>query len=101
VVSGTGSTFNLGGQITLVPGESITLSAVLTLISDPGSFIAISSGLAPGFPTDPSFVPVFGINADAQPLAVPEPSTIMLLGAGLTMAGLWGRKSGRRRNPEA
>jgi hypothetical protein len=99
-VFGTGSTFNLGGQITLVPGESIAISAILTLISDPGSFIGISNGFAPGFPTDPSFVPDFGVNADA-PILIPEPSTIALLGIGVTMSGFWARRSSRRRRPEA
>ena len=96
IVSGTGSTFNLGGQITLLPGESITISAVLTLISDPESSIGISSGLSPGFPTDPSFIPTFGISADSPPALVPEPSTIVLLGAGLAAAGLWTRSKRHR-----
>jgi hypothetical protein len=93
-LSATASATNPGGSITLLPNESITFSATLTLISDPGSTLSISSTMDPGFPTDPADMPTFGIFAGG-PNVVPEPSTIVLLGVGLSAAGLWARRTRR------
>ena len=93
LLSATGSSTNTLGDIMLQPGQSIAFNATLTLISDPGSSITISTDLAPGFPSDPQYIPGFGVFAGGpDSLAVPEPSTIVLLGAGLVSAGLWGRR---------
>ena len=48
-VSGTGTSLD-PNSVTLVNGESISITAYLTLISDPGSSINVSDGLPPGFP---------------------------------------------------
>ena len=92
-LSGTGTSLGQSA-ITLVNGESITISAALTLISDPGSSLGISTDLGPGFPSGQQYVPTFGAFASA-PAAVPEPSTLLLLGGGLAMAGLWNRSNRR------
>ena len=96
-LSGTGSSFNPSGSITLIPGETILFSAVLTLISDPGSEIGLSDTVTPGYPSDPQYYPDFGSFALAVPGSnpVPEPSTALLVGSGLAAAGAWGRRRAR------
>jgi hypothetical protein len=95
-VNGTGTGFN-PSSVTLNVGDSITISSALTLISDPNSSIGIVSGLPLGFPTDPSFVPMFGVFADALGAPViPEPSSIVLLSIGMTMPGVWAALRRRR-----
>jgi PEP-CTERM motif len=93
-LTGTATSFGTS-SITLISGESITIAAALTLISDPGSSIGLTTDLTPGFPSGPQFVPTFGAFADSRSV-VPEPSTIVLLGGGLAMAGLWTRSNRRR-----
>jgi hypothetical protein len=83
----------VGSPITLLPGETIDFTATLTLISDPDSFISITTQMASQFPTDPSDTPDFGIFAGGAPSIIPEPSTIVLLGVGLASAGLWARRT--------
>ncbi len=89
----TGTATSFLPQITVTSGEQVQITAYLTLITDPGSTINVSGGLDSGFDGD---LPTFG--AFVGPPSVPEPSTIVMLGAGLAMTGLWSR-SGRRRAP--
>jgi PEP-CTERM motif len=95
-VTGTGTSLDLN-SVTLLFGESITITSYLTLISDPGSSI----GIADEIPDDVSVLPDFGTFASSPSVAVPEPSTIALLGSGLAMAACWGRSSRRRRSTKA
>ena len=100
-VSGAGTSLS-NSIVTLGVGQSITISSALTLISDPGSSINISTDLPSGFPTDPQFLPDFGVAANSAPVAaVPEPSTIVLMGSGLAIAGLWSRSSRRKSKVQA
>lgn len=106
-VSGTGTSFN-PTPVSLLSGQSITINASLTLISDPDSSLGIVEGLPLNFPSDPnnpgqpdpSFVPMFGVFANSTPQgSVPEPSTMVLLGSGLAISGLWARlRRGRPTN---
>ena len=83
----TGSACNLSSSMTILSGESITVTSYMTLISDPGSTIGITDALPPGLTT----IPDFG-SFSSSPLitAVPEPSTVVLMGSGLAFAGWWG-----------
>ena len=81
-------------QVTLAYNQSITISATLTLMSGPGSSIFVVPGQL-SFDTTPP-PDFFGASANSTPGVVPEPSTFLLLGSGLAMAGLWSRSSRRR-----
>ena len=96
LLSATGSSTSLLSDLMLQPGQSIQFTATLTLISDPGSSISISTDLAPGFPGDPGLVPGFGAFAGG-PVAVPEPSTVVLLFVGLPGAILQARGLRRKK----
>jgi hypothetical protein len=89
-VSGNGTI--LGNSLSLYAGDSITITSDLTLISDPGSSIGISSVI----PSIDPALPDFGSFASSDPQVVPEPSTIALMGSGLAILGFWGRSSRRR-----
>jgi len=84
----TGNSSFLSRPVSVGVGQSITISATLTLISDPMSEISISSGLAPGFPPVAT-LPDFGAFAGGTPFsaAVPEPATIVMLALGMAIAG--------------
>jgi hypothetical protein len=86
---GLGTSSN-GAQVAVGAGQSITINGYLTLYSDPGSTLNLASGFPPFFPNDPSFIPDFGVFADA-PEVVPEPASVVLLGAGLALASVWVR----------
>jgi hypothetical protein len=96
LLTGTATSF-APSIVDLKNGESIEILGVLTLISDPGSSINVTSGLDPGFSSS-NLLPDFGAVAA---VAVPEPSTIVLLATGLASAAAWSRLSRRRASPKA
>ena len=90
-----GSSIQVGAQ------QTITITAMLTLLSDPMSSISIVSSLAPGFPPDGP-MPDFGAFVGGpQAEAVPEPSTIAMLGLGLASVGAWRVRARGRRSARA
>jgi hypothetical protein len=93
----TGSASNLASSMTIYSGESITVTSSLTLISDPGSTIGITDALPPGLTN----IPDFGSFSSSPLLAVPEPSTVVLMGSGLVFLGFWGRSKRQRQAPKS
>ncbi len=87
-LTGTGSVFD-PYAIDLGTGDAITITSYLTLISDPGSSIALSDSLDPNFTGQ---IPGFGAFAGA----VPEPSSLVMLGAGMAGVAAWSRRQRRR-----
>jgi hypothetical protein len=104
VGNGSGITVNFDGTNFGVSGTSlaagmqvqnnftVTIDAALTLISDPMSFISIVNFDTPGFA---GIVPDLGVNVGGFN-AIPEPSTIVMLGLGLATAGAWRVRARRR-----
>ena len=80
---------DLFNHITLTQGMGFSVDASLTLVSDPGSLIQLSSlSDVPG--------PLPNIGAFAGGSAVPEPSSLVELGTGLLMlVGAWGWRRDR------
>jgi hypothetical protein len=95
VLSGTGTSLD-SSMVYLNPGDTISISSYLTLISDPGSSVGITDNLPLDFPSGSQYIPGFGAYGES-PSVVPEPSTIVLLGGGLAMVGFWNRTSRRKR----
>ncbi|MGD0041905.1 MAG: hypothetical protein ABSE84_16130 [Isosphaeraceae bacterium] len=82
---------DLFSNITITSGADISVDVSLTLVSDPGSLIQLSSlSDVPG--------PLPNIGAFTGGPAVPEPSSLVELGTGLLMlVGAWGWRKDRTR----
>jgi len=81
----------LGWNFLLAPGETATLSFFLSDVTRPGGFYL--EQFDPDSQTSIFFSSTMQINGGGNP--VPEPSTMLLLGAGLAGLGFYSR---RRRN---
>ncbi len=89
-ITGT-TTTNLFPVANLSTGDSVTITAHLTLLSDPGSLIELGS-----LNNVPGPLPTLGIFGGS---AVPEPPSLVQLGAGLLiLTCTWGWRQARSRN---
>ena len=94
-ITGT-TTTNLFPVASLSTGDSVTITANLTLLSDPGSLIELGS-----LNNVPGPLPTIGIFGGSP--SVPEPASLVELGTGVLMLTCtWGwRKARSRKRPDS
>lgn len=92
--------FALGWDFTLAPRETAVISLNIDTVSPASGFHLVHTDpeTGPGFDQPTALYAWSGIDVAAPALKVPEPGSLALLGVGLIVLGMRGRRSARRKS---